>query len=121
MRRAAAVRPIAAAAAAVVVVVVVAVAARGGVEAEAEVLEELLDLGREDEGLSVVSSRRAILSRRKKGTRKESPRRGATSRRAATRQGDLGRKRVIQRRFNVAVPRARVPKKDVHGRDRSER
>ena len=33
----------------------------------------------------------------------------------------LGRKRVIQRRFNVAVPRARVPKKDVHGRDRSER
>ena len=35
--------------------------------------------------------------------------------------GDLGRKRVIQRRFNVAVPRARVPKKDVHGRDRSER
>ena len=34
---------------------------------------------------------------------------------------DLGRKRVIQRRFNVAVPRARVPKKDVHGRDRSER
>ena len=34
---------------------------------------------------------------------------------------DLGRKRVIQRRFNVGVPRARVPKKDVHGRDRSER
>ena len=35
--------------------------------------------------------------------------------------GRLGRKRVIQRRFNVAVPRARVPKKDVHVRDRSER
>ena len=34
---------------------------------------------------------------------------------------DLGRKRVIQRRFNVAVPRARVPKKDGHVRDRSER
>ena len=33
----------------------------------------------------------------------------------------LGRKRVIQRRFNVSVPRARVPKKDVHVRDRSER
>ena len=32
-----------------------------------------------------------------------------------------GRKRVIKRRFNVGVPRARVPKKDVHGRDRSER
>ena len=37
------------------------------------------------------------------------------------RLADLGRKRVIQRRFNVAVPRARVPKKDVHVRDRSER
>ena len=39
----------------------------------------------------------------------------------AVRTQNLGRKRVIQRRFNVAVPRARVPKKDVHGRDRSER
>ena len=37
------------------------------------------------------------------------------------REEDLGRKRVIQRRFNVTVPRARVPKKDVHVRDRSER
>ena len=36
-------------------------------------------------------------------------------------QRHLGRKRVIQRRFNVAVPRARVPKTDVHGRNRSER
>ena len=33
----------------------------------------------------------------------------------------LGRKRVIQRRFNVSIPRARVPKKDAHVRDRSER
>ena len=40
---------------------------------------------------------------------------------AVERRAGLGRKRVIQRRFNVAVPRARVPKKDVHGRDRSER
>ena len=38
------------------------------------------------------------------------------------REGSVqGRKRVIQRRFNVDVPRARVPKKDVHVRDRSER
>ena len=42
-------------------------------------------------------------------------------RRPVAARPDLGRKRVIQRRFNVAVPRARVPKKDVHGRDRSER
>ena len=32
-----------------------------------------------------------------------------------------GRKRVIQRRFNVSVPRARVPKKASMLRDRSER
>ena len=35
--------------------------------------------------------------------------------------GRLGGNRVIQRRFNVGVPRARVPQKDVHVRDRSER
>ena len=34
---------------------------------------------------------------------------------------DLGRKRVIQRRFNVSVPRARVPEKASTLRDRSER
>ena len=33
----------------------------------------------------------------------------------------LGRKRVIQRRFNVGVPRARVPEKTFTLRDRSER
>ena len=33
----------------------------------------------------------------------------------------LGRKRVIQRRFNVSVPRARVPGKAPTLRDRSER
>ena len=32
-----------------------------------------------------------------------------------------GRKRVIQRRFNVSVPRARVPEKSSTLRDRSER
>ena len=34
---------------------------------------------------------------------------------------DLGSKRVIQRRFNVSVPRARVPEKASTLRDRSER
>ena len=34
---------------------------------------------------------------------------------------DLGSTRVIQRRFNVNVPRARVPKKASTLRDRSER
>jgi hypothetical protein len=34
---------------------------------------------------------------------------------------DLGRTRVIQRRFNVSVPRARVPEKASTLRDRSER
>jgi hypothetical protein len=34
---------------------------------------------------------------------------------------DLGRKRVIRRRFNVGVPRARVPKKASTRRERSER
>ena len=34
---------------------------------------------------------------------------------------DQGRTRVIQRRFNVSVPRARVPKKASTLRDRSER
>ena len=34
---------------------------------------------------------------------------------------DLGRTRVIQRRFNLAVPRARVPKQTLTLRDRSER
>ena len=33
----------------------------------------------------------------------------------------LGSKRVIQRRFNVSVPRARVPRKAPTLRDRSER
>ena len=33
----------------------------------------------------------------------------------------LGRTRVIQRRFNVSVPRARVPEKAATRRDRSER
>ena len=37
------------------------------------------------------------------------------------REVDLGSTRVIQRRFNVAVPRARVPKKDGYVRDCSER
>ena len=37
------------------------------------------------------------------------------------RRGRLGRKRVIQRRFNVSVPRARVPKKASTLRGRSER
>ena len=37
------------------------------------------------------------------------------------RRGLLGRKRVIQRRFNVSVPRARVPGKASTLRDRSER
>ena len=40
---------------------------------------------------------------------------------ARERRVDLGRKRVIQRRFNVSVPRARVPKKASTLRDRSER
>jgi hypothetical protein len=35
--------------------------------------------------------------------------------------GDLGRKREIQRRFNVSVSRARVPEKAFTLRDRSER
>ena len=35
--------------------------------------------------------------------------------------GGQGRKRVIQRRFNVSVPRARVPEKSSTLRDRSER
>ena len=34
---------------------------------------------------------------------------------------DLGSKRVIQRRFNVSVPRARVPEKASTLRERSER
>ena len=34
---------------------------------------------------------------------------------------DLGRTREIQRRFNVSVPRARVPEKAFTLRDRSER
>jgi hypothetical protein len=34
---------------------------------------------------------------------------------------DLGRTRVIQRRFNVSVPRARVPKKQSTLRERSKR
>jgi len=34
---------------------------------------------------------------------------------------DLGSKMVIQRRFNVSVPRARVPEKTSTLRDRSER
>jgi hypothetical protein len=34
---------------------------------------------------------------------------------------DLGSKRVIQRRFNLSVPRARVPEKAPTRRDRSER
>jgi hypothetical protein len=42
-------------------------------------------------------------------------------RRAAVLEADLGRKRVIQRRFNVSVPRARVPEKASTLRDRSER
>ena len=40
---------------------------------------------------------------------------------ARERRVDLGRKRVIQRRFNVRVPRARVPEKASTLRDRSER
>ena len=36
-------------------------------------------------------------------------------------RGRQGRKRVIQRRFNVSVPRARVPEKSSTLRDRSER
>ena len=41
---------------------------------------------------------------------------------AVERRGDrLGRTRVIQRRFNVSVPRARVPEKASTLRDRSER
>ena len=38
-----------------------------------------------------------------------------------TRSADQGRTRVIQRRFNVSVPRARVLKKASTLRDRSER
>ena len=34
--------------------------------------------------------------------------------------GRLGGNGVIRRRFNVGVPRARVPKEDVHLRGRSE-
>ena len=41
--------------------------------------------------------------------------------RSARRGGGLDRKRVIQRRFNVSVPRARVPVKASTLRDRSER
>ena len=40
---------------------------------------------------------------------------------AERRVRDLGRKRVIQRRFNLAVPRARVPETTFMLRDRSER
>ena len=40
---------------------------------------------------------------------------------ARERAVDLGRKRVIQRRFNVAVPRARVRETTIILRDRSER
>ncbi|KAK7254540.1 hypothetical protein SO694_0001143 [Aureococcus anophagefferens] len=39
----------------------------------------------------------------------------------ATSVARLGSKRVIQRRFNVSVPRARVPGKASTLRDRSER
>ena len=40
---------------------------------------------------------------------------------AVARAERLGRKRVIQRRFNVRVPRTRVPEKASTLRDRSER
>ena len=46
--------------------------------------------------------------------------RGDVERRLADAQR-LGSKRVIQRRFNVSVPRARVPEKAPTRRDRSER
>ena len=39
----------------------------------------------------------------------------------ATNRPDQGRKRVIQVRFNMSVPRARVPEKAATRRDRSER
>ena len=39
----------------------------------------------------------------------------------ARERDDLGRTREIQRRFNMSVPRARVPEKASTLRDRSER
>ena len=42
-------------------------------------------------------------------------------RRAVDARAAQGSKRVIQRRFNVSVPRARVPEKASMLRDRSER
>ena len=47
--------------------------------------------------------------------------RDARARRPLRRRDDLGSTRVIQRRFNVSVPRARVPEKASTLRDRSER
>ena len=48
------------------------------------------------------------------------PRDGHDARRARPQRDEQGRKRVIQRRFNVSVPRARVPEKAPTVRDRSE-
>ena len=48
-------------------------------------------------------------------------RRQARERRADVADLRLGRTREIQRRFNVSVPRARVPEKASALRDRSER
>jgi hypothetical protein len=47
--------------------------------------------------------------------------RAGTSGEGRSDRSDQGRTRVIQRRFNVSVPRARVPKKASTRRDRSER
>ena len=72
-----------------------------------------------DEGELLAGALEAVRRRRDDAAARRAE--GVAEAQAAALRVDLGRKRVIQRRFNVSVPRARVTRKTSTLRDRSER
>ena len=75
----------------------------------------VLDVGRQ------VPRQRLEQAVRERRARRLDDQQPVERRRVAPRVVDLGSTRVIQRRFNVSVPRAIVPEKASTLRDRSER